>query len=186
MPRIQIINRVKQDEYAFDNLLNYIAKEDHCSRSFIGASNMYISDYSMPEPYIGEQIEALLDMHGAWNKRRALHVFITFNDEERAYLTEQMLIQITYEFVQQAFPCCMTYFAVHDISTIGEVKLHVHIMLIPINIYTGQTWSAGVKGWYKVGWIFTNICAAHIPIEVLGKPNVKYGRTPRERRVIES
>ena len=182
MPRLQVISRVETNETAFTNLLNYIARGDHCGGRWIGATNLYITDYQNPEPFILHQILHLFDLHQIRNKRMALHLFITFDDGERKQLSPEALLTLTYRFVGQAFPRCMTYFAVHDRQPETGAKLHVHVMLIPIDLYTGASWSAGNAGWYHIAHSFCNLLAHYVPPQDLKAPQVTFGRTPRERR----
>ena len=141
MPRLQILT--KTNWYAFNNLLNYIAADDHSIERYIGAVNLTLIDDEYLVDRIDRQINDLMNLHGVYNRRLAFHVILTFNDIEREDLTAEKLYRLSYDFCISVFPYQMVYFAVHDEI---DKNLHTHFMIIPLYITSGLSWSTGKKG----------------------------------------
>lgn len=178
MARYQVISQVGRNITAFDNLLNYIAKPGHCIGRFIGATNLFISDYQNPEPYLREQISYILNLYNGWNRRLALHFLIEFDPDEAAQLAPELALQYGYQFAQSVFPGYMCYFSVHD----NTPHTHMHFMVVTCNIFDGKRFAVGKKGWFKIANDGNRLLEEYVGTENLCPTQVTLGRTPRNKK----
>ncbi len=177
MPRLQVIS-TERTMCAFNNLINYIARPDRCINRYFGAVNLYIDDHVHPEPSIRDQIFRVIEMHQAGHKKLTTHLIMTFDDNERQHLTADYLLRLAYDFCLRMLSNCMVYFAIHD----NTPKLHIHFMIVPLDIYNGKTWSSGKCGWYLLGNEATRLLEQYIPKDEVDNVHVTYGKTPRKAK----
>lgn len=178
MPNLQVLDRVKKNEYAYENLLHYITRPDKCQKGIYGMTNVYMNSLCQPEKVFHKQIQCLREYHGKEN-RYALHLILRFAPSETKYLDHIKALDIAYYLAEAAFSNCMCYFAVHDHSCYkgtNQVYLHIDMMIVPFDIFNGKSYSCGKAGWYKIGYDIATYMEKFIPASDISKCEVFYGR----------
>lgn len=171
MPRIDVVSIKKENYVYFENCLNYIAKEDHCIEGYIGATHIYLPmDRNMHVPFIRTQVSTMRSFYQKQNNRLGLHITINFSPEEQGFLNKGMMLQIAYHLAETEFPSCMTYFAVHDNVDLN----HIHMLIIPINVYTGYMYGCGKAGWNTIEDKLRKLLKTIMPESVVGGFQVAY------------
>lgn len=171
MPRIDV-KTIGSAEYAyFNNCINYVAKADHCIKGYIGATNWYLSPYREEHvPLLMKHIENIRNFYGKHDTRLGIHVVVTFSPEEQAYLSRKSVLEIGYYLAQSEFTNCMTYFAVHDNTEL----IHIDMLIIPIDVYTGKMYACGKAGWNCIELKLKAFLQNYIPKSMIGSFQVAY------------
>lgn len=171
MPRMQVI-MVKSIQHLY-SVVPYVAKSDKCmNQQYVGMCNMLMGE---------DNISALLKvnqfLHNDFNKghteRQGIHLIIEFSPEECQFLNQQMILQIGYWMAGTYFTNYVTYFAVHD----HTAKLHLDMLVFPVNMITGEIINYGKSTWYDMASQLAEYLKIIIPEEKVGKPLLSFGRT---------
>lgn len=97
---------------------------------------------------------------------------LEFLPSECIYLDAQKIIRIGYQFPCMEFPNCITYFGVHDHSE----YLHLDMLLLPIDIYTGNSYGYSQNAWYKFGYDIRELMLQYMPEENISNVQTLYDR----------
>lgn len=171
MPRIDV-KTIEEGNYVyFENCVNYVASAGHCIKGYIGATNMYLPhDRSDHLKAIGLQIEHARSFFRKNNRRLGIHIVFTFSPEETSYLSRRTLLSIAYYIAETKFAGCMTYFAVHDNTEL----LHIDMLLISINMNTGNMYACSKQGWNKIALNLQSYLKTIMPEDAVGGIQVAY------------
>lgn len=166
MPRIEI-KSISEGLYSYyENTLNYVAKKDRCRQGYLGAVNIYLPQKRKDLiPTIREEIRRLREFYGQEDRRLGIHFIVNFSSEELVYLSPIQVLEIGYHIAQTEFTDCMTYFAVHDHTSL----LHLDMLIIPINIHTGKMYSCGRAGWSGIETRLQKYLVNYMPESMVGE-----------------
>ena len=172
MPRIDVKKIESKDYNYFDNCINYVAKEGHCINGFIGGTHWYLPpDRNKHVSALMTHIQTIREFYGKYDTRLGIHVVVTFSPEEVIFLNRRSVLEIGYYLAQTEFTNCMTYFAVHDHTDL----LHLDMLIIPIDVYTGNMYGCGKAGWNCIMAKLKMFLHNYMPESVMGSFQVAYG-----------
>ena len=86
MPNLQVVNQVKHDFVAYNNLLYYVARPDRCRNRMIGMTNVFFDFSEAPKNLVNKQVQRFREYHSV-NSRYAIHIIVCFSPDEVEYLS---------------------------------------------------------------------------------------------------
>ncbi|MFR0900135.1 MAG: hypothetical protein ACLSG4_11835 [Anaerobutyricum sp.] len=178
MPNLQVVNQVKHDFVAYNNLLYYVARPDRCRNRMIGMTNVFFDFSEAPKNLVNKQVQRFREYHSV-NSRYAIHIIVCFSPDEVEYLSCNRVLEIGYFLAETEFKDCICFFAVHDHSTYegtNKVYLHLDFMLIPFSIYDGRGYDCGKAGWYKIANDIKEYLKKFMPSSVISTHIIFPGR----------
>ena len=174
MCRIDVRNIMSGNYQYYDNVLKYIAREDHCTNCNIGAAHVLFPQKKKDLlSALRYQIDAVRTFYGKEDNRLGIHLTIAFSADELAFLDADKILDIGYYLSINEFTNCITFFGVHD----NTALLHLHMLIIPINIKLGTMYGCNKQGWYAIEKRLRIYMTKYIPEVVLGKEvgQIAYG-----------
>lgn len=173
MPRIDV-KAIGKDNYAYKkNTINYVARNDHCIEGYIGATNLLLDkNRNKNATEVLKQMEEAREFYNQTDTRQGLHVVFTFSPKEAEHLTKKDALKLAYEVAETEFEGCMTYFAVHDNTSL----IHIDMLVDPLNVYTGKMYGCHKAGWWSIGNRFIERMKLYVPEEDIGELQIPYGK----------
>lgn len=184
MPHLQVIEFKKDERKAYRNVLHYVAREDKCRGGIYGMTNVYNDTSRNSYENVEEMDRFIREHHGRNGGRRMLHVIVRFSPSESSFLDRKKVLQIAYLVAMKEFPNNVCYFAVHDHSTYLGTDLtyyHIDMMILLTDIYTGNIFSCGKKGWYRIVCDISDYLRNIMPKKCVTRAYVFYGRNESNR-----
>ena len=181
MCRIEMKTITARDYRYMKNECNYIGRNDHCIKGYLGATNALLpTDRNKMADSIYEQMRAAQTYHNQENSRIGLHLIFEFAPSECQHLDRKKVLGIGYDIAEKEFPNYITYFSVHD----NKEHLHLHMMLSTVMLHNGRMYGSGKKGWRCIGYDVHGLLNQFVPEEDIGdlqiydldKDEIVYGR----------
>lgn len=102
MPNLQVVNQVKHDFVAYNNLLYYVARPDRCRNRMIGMTNVFFDFSEAPKNLVNKQVQRFREYHSV-NSRYAIHIIVCFSPDEVEYLSCNRVLEIGYFLAETEF-----------------------------------------------------------------------------------
>lgn len=135
---VKIVNNPYSHPKDVKNLIHYAVQESHCMCGFYGATGMAVGN-------VEEMTAAMRQVKKEFQKkegRQLLHIVVSFDDKNEAWVTPELAYRIGYEFAAEFFDGYQVVFGVHD----NEDNLHLHLVLNSVSYQDGLKYGVPQNG----------------------------------------